>query len=710
MPFFDAQQIIGEEGRDGMCKRWMGKVLTAGLLSAALLAGQVPVEAADPSIRVALFIDIGQGYRGVVPTVTLTSGTGLEVTLRGSEGTAKLPALGQDAARFRVDEYHLLVTETGDLNRAQQVAQQLSQRKWDASIQVVQRGGQTLYQVVSGTYDTYQAAAAQAQTIAQAIGQQPAVKGPMRLEAGRFGSWQQALDAQTALAAAGLPAYPVLLADGGKLEYAVWIGDEVSQDALQRLAQKAAAAKPGYSYRAAAGRSYAVLKKDVYGSETIWKYAFSPQAKLIVEPKKGGALPLIGVEERDQRKYRGKIELSEYNGHLTVVNELPLEQYLYGVVGSEMAPGWPLEALKSQAVLARTRALGQGNKYGVANVSDTVYEQAYYGYGRESADIRQAVDQTEGEVIKYRGKLAEALFYSNAGGMSADGTEVWGNPVPYLRPVPSEDRGPLETANRWYYVSLPDGTLGYVRSDLVRLNGGVNPVGLKQAVIATEGTNLRSGPSTTYHRVLSTLPAGTQVTIIREEPEENAYAWTRGPYTPEEVAAMVNASQDRNKAPRVGGSVESLVVTKRGPSGRVLEMEANGVTLKVSSPDAHRSIFTQGGSGLRSTKFDVEEMGTFTVLGADGKRREYTRGGSVAAIGADGWEPASANGYSDQFLIYSGTGDWRTLSKRQMFLFRGNGFGHGLGVSQYGAKAMAENGYDYKQILQHYYQDVTIEP
>ncbi|MBR8660620.1 MULTISPECIES: SpoIID/LytB domain-containing protein [Brevibacillus] len=692
-----------------MCKRWMGKILTAGLLSATLLTGQVPVEAADSNIRVALFIDTGQGYRGVVPAVTLTSGTGLEVTLSGSEGAVKLPALGGNAARFRTDEYHLLVTETSDLNRAQQVAQQLSQRKWDASIQAVQRGGQTLYQVVSGTYDTYQAAAAQAQTVAQATGQQSAVKGPMRLEAGRFGSWQQALDAQQALAGAGLPAYPVLVADNGKLEYAVWIGDEVSQDAVQSLAQKAAAARPGYSYRAAASRAYAVLKKDVYGSETIWKYAFSPQARLIVEPKKGGALPLIGVEERDQRKYRGKIELSEYNGHLTVVNELPLEQYLYGVVGSEMAAGWPLEALKTQAVLARTRAISQGNKYGVANVSDTVYEQAYYGYGRESADIRQAVDETAGEVIRYRGKLVESLYYSNAGGMTADGTEAWGNPVPYLRPVPSEDRGPLETANRWYYVALTDGTLGYVRSDLIRLNGGVNPVGLKQAVIATEGTNLRSGPSTTYHRVLTTLPAGTQVTIIREEAEENAYAWTRGPFTGQEVAAMVNASQDRNKAQRVGETVESLVVTERGPSGRVLEMEANGVTLKVSSPDAHRSIFTQGGGSLRSTKFDVEEMGTFTVLGADGKRREYTRGGSVAVLGADGWESPSANGYSDQFLIYSGDGDWRTLSKQPMFLFRGYGFGHGLGVSQYGAKAMAENGYDYKQILQHYYQDVTIE-
>ncbi|MCK9912312.1 SpoIID/LytB domain-containing protein, partial [Microbacteriaceae bacterium K1510] len=83
------------------------------------------------------------------------------------------------------------------------------------------------------------------------------------------------------------------------------------------------------------------------------------------------------VEEREQRKYRGTIELSSYKSHLAVINELPLEQYLYGVVGSEMVAGWPLEALKTQAVLSRTRAVNQGNKYGIANLSDTVLEQAY---------------------------------------------------------------------------------------------------------------------------------------------------------------------------------------------------------------------------------------------------------------------------------------------------------------------------------------------
>lgn len=693
-----------------MWKKWMGKVLSAGLISAVLLGGYTPAQAANKNIRVALFVDTGQGYRGVVPAVTLTTEKGMEVTLSGPEGKAKLPGLGGDDARFRVDEFHLIVAETSDWNRAQQVAQQLSQRKYEGSIQVARRGGQVVYQVVSGSYGTYQAAANQAKTIASATGQQPAVKGPLRLEAGRFNSLREAQDWQEIFGASGISAYPVLVADNGKASYAVWIGDEVSQDGLNALAKKAAAEVPGFSYRQPASKSYVVLKQDVFGSrDPIWKYVFSPTVKLTIEPNKAGSPSLIGVVERENRTYRGEMEVSDYKGHLTLVNELSMEEYLYGVVGSEMAPGWPIEALKTQAVLARTRAVGTGNKYGVANLSDTVYEQAYYGYTKESKDIRKAVDDTEGEVIYYQGKIAESLFYSNAGGMTADGTEVWGNPVPYLRPVMSDDTYPLEQAKVWYLVSLADGTLGYIRSDLVRATGDSNAVGLRYAVVSTDNTNLRSGPSTAYHRVLSTLPIGAEVTIVAEEPEENAYSWTRGPYTPAEVAGMVNATQAKNKAPQVSSSLKTLRVTERGPSGRVLEMEADGTKVAVSSPDSYRTVFQQGASSLRSTKFDVEEMGTFTILGANGKSVSHPAGRDVQVVGADNYA-VSANGYNDQFLIYRGADDWRVASKTQQFLFRGNGFGHGLGVSQYGAKAMAESGYDYKEILQHYYQDVTIEP
>lgn len=652
MPKFDESKVA--ERTKGNMKKWIVKVLSGALLTTAFFGGHTPAQASSKDIRVALFVDAGVGYRGVVPSVTLTSEQGMDVTLQAGNTHQDLPDSQEATARFRVDEYHLVVAQTPDWNLAQQVAQELAQKKYENTIQVTKLGGQTVYQVVSGSYNSYDAAANQANTLATATGRAPVVKGPYRLEAGRFASLQAAASEAEAFAGADVSAYPVAVLERDKLEYALWLGDEPSRESVAALKQRLSSQYPRHSFSEPDGDAYVVLKQDVNGApgETIVKYAFSPQAKLIVEPsaQEGG---LIGVAEREGRIYRGKMELSSYNGFLTLVNELPLEEYLYGVVGSEMATGWPLEALKTQAVLSRTRAVSFNDKYGIADLSDTAVEQVYFGYGRESDDVRLAVDQTAGEVITYEGKLVESLYYSNAGGMTADGTEVWGNPVPYLRPVVSQDDGPQATALVWYQVALADGRSGYVRSDLVTQNGSASD-GQRQATIVTDNSNVRTGPGTFFHQVLTTLSAGTNVTILAEVAEDNAYSWSRGPYTAEEITAMINANQDRYNAPRIAGTVQTLTVTKRGPSGRVMEMQANGQTITVSSPDAHRSVFLRNGATLPSTKFEVAKVGN-------------------------------------------------------SFVFRGTGYGHGLGVSQFGARAMAESGYDYKQILQHYYQGVQIE-
>lgn len=692
-----------------MNKRRLGRraLLAATLLTLTFSSIEAPTSAAQKNIRVALFIDAGQGYRNTVPALTLTSETGFTLSLTGKERTVTLPEVDEETLRFRVDEFQLITLETGNLNEAQRVAQQLSQRKIDAEIIAEDQGE---YKVISGSYDTYQLASAQAKTVAQLTGNNPRIKGPYHLEADRFKTLKEAQKWERAFEASGISAYTVLLGDEKRETYAVWIGDEISAESLSNLEATASSLFPDFSYREPSAASYVLINQEVVAGsgETAYNYSFSPQAKITVAPQKGGT-PLIGVEEREGRRYRGKMELSDYKGKLTLINELPLEQYLYGVVGSEMASGWPLEALKAQAVLARTRALAQPDKYGIAQVSDTTMEQVYLGYDKEAADVRRAVDKTEGEVATYRGKLIEALFYSNAGGMTADGAEVWGNKVPYLRPVESDDAYPAAAANLWYLVALQDGTLGFVRNDFITLNGETNSQGLLIGQVNTDNLNFRSGPSTAYHKAILSLPLGTVVTIINQEPEENAFAWTRGPYKASEITSMINASQKSNKGPTFSRSIKTLEVTKRGPSGRVMEIEADGEELKVSSPDSYRSVFKQGESALRSTKFDIEAMGSYTILGANNKKISYPRSGNeLYAIGA-GADISSANGFADSYLILDGQGTWRVATKEQMFLIRGNGFGHGLGLSQYGAKAMAEQGYDYREILQHYYQDIKID-
>jgi len=694
-----------------MNNRWLGRrsLLAASLLTLTLTSIDTSASAAQKKIRVALFIDSGQGYRNTLPAYTLTSETGFSLALSGKSETA-LPDIDEETMRVRVDEFQLVVKETSSLNEAQKVAQQLGQRKLDAQIQLVKKGNKKAYRVLSGSYDTYQLALAQAKTAAQATGTNPQIRGPYHLEVDEFKSLKEAEKWEEEFEEAGIQAYTVLVGGNKKPDYAVWIGAEISENSLDNLEATAAKKFPRFSYKEPTSEEYVLLNEEVIdgSGETAIGYTIAPKVKLTVSPQKGKD-EQIGVVEREQRRYRGDMELSEYKGKLALINELPVEEYLYGVVGAEMQTGWPLEALKVQAVLARTRALSQTDKYEIADVSDTVLEQVYMGIAKEAPDVRKAVDKTEGEVLQYRGKMVEALFYSNAGGMTADGTEVWGNEVPYLRPVESDDAYPTAAANQWYMVSLQDGTIGYVRTDFVTMNGETNELGLSIGQVNTDNLNFRSGPSTTYHKVIQSLPVGTEVTVIRQEPEENAYAWTRGPYTASEITAMINASQKTNKGTTFSSPIQSLEVTKRGPSGRVVEMEADGKELKVSSPDAFRSVFKQGESSLRSTKFEVEQMGTITAIGANGKKKTVSGNAhDWYAMGA-GKKLSLPNSYADSFLILDGGGNWRVATKDQMFLLRGHGFGHGLGVSQYGAKAMAEQGYDYKEILQHYYRGIKID-
>jgi stage II sporulation protein D len=143
-----------------------------------------------------------------------------------------------------------------------------------------------------------------------------------------------------------------------------------------------------------------------------------------------------GLLEVEGRRYRGAIEVSTAGRGLIVVNEIELEQYLYGVVGKELSPQWPKEALKAQAVASRTFALWRklGSKGG--EYLDALMAQAYGGYEAESEEVRDAVDATRGEVmVGEDGMVIPAFFHTACGGMTESSEEVFGMRSPHLIPI-----------------------------------------------------------------------------------------------------------------------------------------------------------------------------------------------------------------------------------------------------------------------------------
>lgn len=143
------------------------------------------------------------------------------------------------------------------------------------------------------------------------------------------------------------------------------------------------------------------------------------------------------------RWYRGGISLVRTDGGLTAVNNVNLEHYLYSVIGAEMSPNWPLEALKAQAVAARSYALYQRERGGnpTYDLGDTQGWQVYKGLESEATSTYAAVDATAGQVMVCNGKIIEAFFHSSSGGHTENVEEVWTEARPYLRGVPDYDRG-----------------------------------------------------------------------------------------------------------------------------------------------------------------------------------------------------------------------------------------------------------------------------
>ena len=137
--------------------------------------------------------------------------------------------------------------------------------------------------------------------------------------------------------------------------------------------------------------------------------------------------------------YPGALLLWPEDG-LLFFNEVSLEDYVCGVLGSEAYAGWPLEALKANAVAIRSYTLYSLEKHGTFDLCDTIHCQVYRGRPQEAV-FRTAVTETAGEILSWQGAPINAVYHSSSGGRTRNNEEVWvGPPLPYLRSVEDFDQ------------------------------------------------------------------------------------------------------------------------------------------------------------------------------------------------------------------------------------------------------------------------------
>jgi len=148
---------------------------------------------------------------------------------------------------------------------------------------------------------------------------------------------------------------------------------------------------------------------------------------------------LVGTSKDNLRPYRGKLLLKLEGKNILVWNELPLEEYLQGVVPAEMDLSWPEEALRAQAVVSRSYALFNIDRYGNRgfDVADDERSQKYGGVSVESPETTEAVLDTQNQVVMFRDRLAVVVFHEESGGLTASSLDVWprSTELSYLMPV-----------------------------------------------------------------------------------------------------------------------------------------------------------------------------------------------------------------------------------------------------------------------------------
>lgn len=251
-------------------------------------------------------------------------------------------------------------------------------------------------------------------------------------------------------------------------------------------------------------------------------------SQLWVEPSDGGYV-WIG-----DRWYRGRTLLVPQNDRVTAINVVDLDAYLYSVLGSEMSPSWHQEALKAQAVAARSFALyrRQRTKTNLYDLGSTQTWQVYRGVATEGRTTVAAVQATQGEVLTYNGEVIEAVFHSSSGGHTENVEDVWGGFRPYLRAVVDYDQdSPVFEWNAMFSgddLGRRIGGVGRVQS-MVPIQTTPRGSILKLKVVGNQGQRVLTGAEvrkalglrSTRFQVIP--PSNSEVNSLKAQPGGNQF-------------------------------------------------------------------------------------------------------------------------------------------------------------------------------------------
>ena len=359
--------------------------------------------------------------------------------------------------------------------------------------------------------------------------------------------------------------------------------------------------------------------------------------------------------------YRGNFEITVSSDKLNLINEVDIENYLYQVVPSEMPSSFGLEALKAQSVAARTYAISDliSSRYASKgfHVDDSTMSQVYNNI-KENSQTTKAVNETKGLVMKYDGEFIDAMYYSTSHGYGAKSGEIWSSDGTF----PGNDK-PYFTASNYllnkeqFNLSSEEDAVKFFKSWSLKGYDSVSPYFRWSSVM-------------TKAELTNTIEKNLPLTYN----DQKNY-----------ILTLVNGNFLSKIIPQnCIGDLQDMKVTKRGEGGNIMELVVFGTngTYKIVKELNVRYV-------IRPRKADTgfdNDIIIKRIKGGDLKNNSLL--------------PSA-------FMIFDINKDAANNIKN--ITFYGGGYGHGVGMSQYGAGYLASINYTFDKILQTYYKDIKIE-
>ncbi len=365
-----------------------------------------------------------------------------------------------------------------------------------------------------------------------------------------------------------------------------------------------------------------------------------------------------GLMKFNGRTYHGSFLITQRGGLLNVVD---VEQYLCGVLPAEVGASWHMQALRAQAICARTYVLKQSmNRSDKGyDVVDTDADQVYKGAGVETAKTNQAVQSTA-----YGKEIAYTYFHSDSGGHTANIKDVWGQSIPYLTGVP-------EVVN--------------YKSPVSSWSAKISASKIQSAVKKITGADIGT---ITEIQVSDVDEGGRAVNMT--------FIGTKGTKTARASQFRTTVDPRTLKStmftPSGGAFSVNNTTTPSGLVSRQKQTTTNGLTF-----DEEQGIAKMTAEGVFTTTELID------MLSNPAKKKAYYQTGlsrrsrDAAPLTTQQKPKPKMNKYG--YSIEKSGND---------FVFYGRGWGHGVGMCQWGAMAMAEQGYTAEKILEHYYPGTSI--